>query len=609
MHPWQEVPSQAVALVRQGRLEDAQSLCEQTLRRHPEADPVACVLGQVLLQRGRTASAVELLGTIVAEKPDSAPYRVALARALVAHGRHWQAVEHLREAERLAPQSPQVRSSLAEALLACGDREGSHDKLLEALDRVPAQAEPLAQFADFARRLGSWQAMHAAAERWSRAVPADPAAWSALGEALGHLHRLTDAIVAFEKAMALGAPAALYHARIAELAEHANDLPLAQERAERALKLDPDLFDAAAVFARVLRRRGSAAEARDVLRATIRRAESIKKQLPAAHVGLAQALDALGEYDEAFKEMTTGQDAWSRTPLAKAVSREFFPRLIREYRTLVASGACDAWGRRRAEGARPAPVFFVGFPRSGTTLTEQVLGAHPALAPTDERPFVRSMADRLRGMFPDRHDQGEALRCLDEAGREALEAVYWRGVERHFGPGVVGSRRVFDKLPMNTCWLPLIRRVFPDAKVLFAVRDPRDVVLSCFFQEFAVNEANVHFMHLRSTAELYAQVMGLWMICRDRLALDWRITRYEEFVNDVEGSARALLEWLGLEWNDDVLRFADPQRARLVRTASYAQVARPVHREAVARWKRYARHLEPVLPLLAPFVSSFGYAP
>jgi len=183
--------------------------------------------------------------------------------------------------------------------------------------------------------------------------------------------------------------------------------------------------------------------------------------------------------------------------------------------------------------------------------------------------------------------------------------LYWKRVAQ---TETVLTKPVFlDKLPLNAVFLPLIARLFPKAKILLALRDPRDVVLSCFRRRFAMNAGMFEFTELENTAVYYDAVMTLVDLYRSKLTLDLAEARHESLVADFEAEASRLCAFLGLEFDDAMRAFAGRARRQNIDTPSSAQVARGLSDAGVAQWRRYGPQLEPVFPLLAPFVARFGY--
>jgi hypothetical protein len=247
-------------------------------------------------------------------------------------------------------------------------------------------------------------------------------------------------------------------------------------------------------------------------------------------------------------------------------------------------------------------VFLIGFPRSGTTLLDQILDAHPALHTMEEKPaidIVKQAVERLTGGYPD------ALASLTAEDTVKLRRVYFAEVARFMGGVPQGI--LVDKMPLNTIEVGLIHRLFPRARILLALRHPCDVVLSGFMQAFKPNAAMVHFGDLADTARFYASVMGLWRRYAEVLPLEVLTTRYEDLVTDFEAETRRILAFLELPWDDSVLTYAERAKSRAIATPSYHQVVQPIYARSVGRWRNYREQMADVLPLLRPFVDVFGY--
>jgi hypothetical protein len=252
------------------------------------------------------------------------------------------------------------------------------------------------------------------------------------------------------------------------------------------------------------------------------------------------------------------------------------------------------------------PVFLVGFPRSGTTLLEQLLDAHPGLASFDEQPFLQRLVARINESR--RPGYPEALADLSAADARALRRHYHGDVARVLPH--LGARRAVDKNPLNLVRLPLVATLFPQSQVLLALRHPCDVVLSCYMQNFRSPAFAITFETLASTAAMYARVMAHFHAWRERLPLPLHVVRYEDLVADVSGIGQALFGFLGLPWSEDLAAFTERARRKgAISTPSYAQVVKPVNQRAVGRWQRYRAWFEgEALNTLAPWIERLGYA-
>ncbi len=277
---------------------------------------------------------------------------------------------------------------------------------------------------------------------------------------------------------------------------------------------------------------------------------------------------------------------------------------------MVADGRAGAWRDAAPDDGLPSPTLLVGFPRSGTTMTERALGAHPNLLALEEVPTfedTKSAMGRLLGPEARSRPFHESLDALTVEQIGHLRRFYWDRVRAALRlEALPEGKVVLDKQPMRIAELAWVNRLFPDARVLVALRDPRDVCLSCLRQRFRVNMPMSFFLDLRDTARLYETVMSGWLDAREHYTLRTHEVRYEETVADFEARIREILGFLGLAWDDAVLRFHE-RTDRPSMTPSVHAVRAAPHTEAVARWRRYAPQLEPILPTLRPFVEAFGY--
>jgi tetratricopeptide (TPR) repeat protein len=319
---------------------------------------------------------------------------------------------------------------------------------------------------------------------------------------------------------------------------------------------------------------------------------------------LARSLDALKRYDEAWDTLV--QAHASQIELLRLTSPDHARRTAPPL--FITHYSCDpadirSWDETGAPTMQESPVFIVAFPRSGTTLLEQTLDAHPQLQAMDEQPYLQHTIDHLMEKGID-YPAG-----LARASRELLQetrARYWKeiGERVDLKPG----QRLIDKNPLNLLRLPVIRRLFPNAHVLVAIRHPCDVVMSCFMQHFRALEFVILCKDLPTLADGYRRSFDFWYRQAELLKPQAYEVRYETFVADFETQLRALSEFLQLPWADAMLAPGENARAKgYISTPSYEQVVQPINTKAVGRWRPYAQHFEPVVPVLRPYLDRWGY--
>jgi hypothetical protein len=214
------------------------------------------------------------------------------------------------------------------------------------------------------------------------------------------------------------------------------------------------------------------------------------------------------------------------------------------------------------------------------------------------------MADAVRALLSN-EDGRKRLASLGAAEADEARRIYWQRV-KEFG-AVVDGKTLVDENPLNSLWLPLIAKLFPRAKVIFAVRDPRDVVFSCFRRRFDMNLAMYEFVSLERAANFYCATMRLVAIYRELLGLDWCDVRHELLVDDFDTEAGKICDFLSLPYDPGMRDFGERAKERAITTASAPQIVRGLNDEGVGQWRNYARELKPILPILEPWVVKFGY--
>ena len=494
---------------------------------------------------------------------------------------------------------PTVLSLTAIKRMHAGDNVGALPLLLRARELAPGHVDLLNALGECLSRLGR---PREAVEAFGAAIAVTPDARLHFGRALAleDLSELDAARADFERALALDPAHAEAQARLALLAVQRGDAKTARALATRALAINPRSATARIAAASAALEQKDLVEAEQQIVAMMQDRDLGPVNRAFGHSLAGDILDAQGKTAEAFNAYTASKSALRAfyAPAAGASenvrSRE--QRLAEYFRRADAS----QWRGALKPGER-THVFLVGFPRSGTTLLEQVLASHPDVAAMAERPCLMDSASEFFSS-----DAGlDRLAALPDAELEKWRAAYWRRVTETEG---APSKPVFvDKMPLNAVFLPLIAKLFPDAKILFALRDPRDAVLSCFRRRFAINAGMYEFTALDSAAAYYAAVMDLMQVYSEKLALDMTEARHESLIADFEGEARRLCKFLGLEFDESMGAFAQRAKTRNIDTPSGAQVARGLSEAGLAQWRRYQPQLQPVLPVLAPYVARFGY--
>jgi tetratricopeptide (TPR) repeat protein len=475
-------------------------------------------------------------------------------------------------------------------------------------------------------------------ERAVAIAPRDVGARNALALCLQRLERPADALYHVDELLRDHAELGYVHANKGNALIALGWLGRARASHLRALELEPGNIAAMAALASIASHRGNHDEARawaekvlvavpnfpdavislaaaELASGATERAEMLIRQLLAdsrvapsdrarAHGLLGDVLDASGRYVEAFAAYSTCNEA-----LRQAHRRFASGTSLLAYTHLLATAMRSTAPRNWAVRSVPEPtaadalghVFLLGFPRSGTTFLEVVLDGHPRVVSLDEHELLTDAVRR----FMSEPLNLDALARADEAELGRLRRAYWDRVRR--AEIEIAGKVFVDKYPMNTLKLPLIARLFPHAKILFACRDPRDVVLACFRRRFKMNAAMYELLTLPGAAAFYDAVMDFAEQLQPIIGVNWQVVRYESVMADFAQQLRAICRFIGLEWVDGMDDFASRARTREHATPSTAQLARGLDRSSVAHWQHYSAQLQPILPTLNRWVERLGY--
>ncbi len=602
------------ALANAGRLTAARTKAEEALATQ-DSMPVRELAAMLALRLGDPAGAVVHLDRLHAARPDDSAIRFNLAQALTGTD------DVSRVAALLAPlpQEPRVDRIAAFAAL----RSGDHPAALALYDRVlqawPDDAESWANRAQAELALGQGDAAIASLENAITHRRDGIGFYLALAHVLEQLDRQAARRTVARDAAAI-APDDPDVQLALGLAEAANGDDAAAEAAlRRAVSLDRTRPDAMLELGLLLENRnrldtlhelivhvrpfagaelalleGWLAYRRGQLDVAAEHAAAIPPTVSAHRRAHLQATIADRRGDAAsafalFEEMNAAAAAVS----GAAPARRYRDTVVAATEALRAAPAMPA-----AADAGNSPVFIAGFPRSGTTLLDTLLGRLPGTSVLEEQPLIATIEQAV----------GDPARIatLGTSDLATLRARY-RAMLAEVAPRA-DQGLVIDKHPLHMARMPLIARLFPNAPVLLVERHPYDVVLSCFMANFRLDGAMRSFTDLTEAALTYDAVFTAWRAAEERLNLNVHRVRYERLVADPEPELRAALAFIGADYSPDLLDTAAAAQERgPVKTASYAQVVEPIYQRAVARWERYREQLAPVIPILRPWADWMRY--
>ncbi|HEX7783525.1 MAG TPA: sulfotransferase [Sphingobium sp.] len=582
------------ALVDAGRFAEAVEMCTPA---RAGADPSARLWrlrGYALQQLEDHAAAAQAYEHVVAAAPDDFESWNNLGNARVSAEMFDTGIAALERAAALAPANGPVHVNLAAALSHAGRMEVGADVLGRYTQIVPGDVTALVERATLLRHLYRDGEALEVLGKASAASPNDPGLLVQLGEELGAAWRFEEAEQALRRALVIDRRHGQALVQLSLMLEHMNrdaELPALLSEAQAA-DADTETLD----FLRVLicRREKQFAEGLRILQTLPSDVEPIRiAQME------GQFRDRLDDADGAFAAFTQMNALFQQDLSEPLVRAERYRAALSADSARVTPEWHAGWQDLPAPFGAASPVFLVGFPRSGTTLLDTMLMGHPDVQVLEERPPLLRVEEKLGGLT--------RLADITEAEVATLRDIYFAEVANHidYRPDAL----LVDKSPLHMNKVPIIQRLFPDARFILALRHPCDVVLSCFITSFRLNNAMSNFLDLDTSAEFYDLCFSYWEKCRAVFPAKVHTVFYERMVENSEAELRPLFDYLGLDWRAEVLDHRRTAAERgVISTASYAQVTEPIYRRSTGRWTRYRAHLEPVLPVLQRWADRFGYA-
>ncbi|GAA0714626.1 tetratricopeptide repeat-containing sulfotransferase family protein [Dokdonella soli] len=592
--------------IRTGDWAETERRVQAQLADFPQDENLLTMFAISLQMQDRIAESVDAYAHLTRLFPDNGEHWGNYATALREQGQLEQSAAAYANAIRFAPGDAGHLINFALLQLQQHDFVEARETALKAYAIDPASARICIHTARACQSCREYDEAEKLLKPWRQWLPLEDELQQELGDLLLAIGDGAAAMILLEDLVrrAPGNVLALIH--LASAYERLNRLPEAEATLGQIAAMRADITDAAQmelahVLAKIAQRSGDLAEARAILESAGARGERDF----AYYFNLAEIYAKQGDTGRVMQTLLVAHELQVEE-LKKFIPKRFEPgaAIIPTTVPRVSDAEFRAWPRLTAPDAKQSPVFIVGFPRSGTTLLEQMLDAHPGLQSMDENPFFNNLSDQLAddGVFvpEDIHRLGQA--DCDELRKRYLGMVC-DAIPRKWDTQLV------DKNPLNMVWLPLIHRLFPDAKFILALRHPCDVILSCYMQNFRSTVLAAACASLERLATAYVDSMRNWLHHAGVFKPSVLTVRYEDIVADVSAQAAQIGRFLELGDASPLLRFDEHARNKgFIGTPSYTQVIQPVNTKGLNRWLRYRDYIEPVLPILEPMLQYWGYS-
>jgi tetratricopeptide (TPR) repeat protein len=576
----------AIQAYQQGSKDVAERLCLDVLELAPDRPGALSVLYSIRKEQGKAAAAQALIRRLVHFEPNNFEATNELALLLLGKGALGEAEIHARNAIRIAPQAPQAHN-------------------LMGMIMTEAQRP----------RLGEYHYRKVLEITGTR----DPIVLANLAWCLKNQGRMEEARALYVESTATAPEIRETLLGWARLEEADRNFEVAAEKLDRLDALFPN--DQGSVLTRAVLL-GRMKRPDDALALLDRQAPgadgaaqsgAMGDALASAPIGLGptelsekgRLLDQLDRHDEAWAAFVEGKRL-ARELTGNAYMDQLAGEAVARLRGFFISGRLALLPRAGVRTDVPQPVFVLGFPRSGTTLVEQTLSAHPMISAGDELPLINDITNIMPRMLSSPLQYPEALAELWMGDhRDGLDNLrdYYLQKAAQMEVAEPGATWFTDKMPLNETQLGLIALLFPASPLIHVIRHPLDVMISALSNHFT--HGYFCAISLESAATHYVRVMDLVMNYRAEMALRYLPIRYEAMVTNQEETVRAILDFIGVPFDERCLSFHENRR--YARTASYAQVAEPLYDRSLNRYRHYRRHLEPVIPILRPTIERLGY--
>ena len=584
-------------LMRIGEFKMVVQLATAIAQRYPNTAIIHNILGASFASMQQGEKAEKAYKRAISLDPTNADFYANLAQYYQNANNHNQAIQNYKTALNFSPYDPKLYYNMALSYQILGQISQAISLYEKTLNLNPELPEVLNNLGVAQQIEGN---LDAACESYLKSLKLKADYVEALSN-LGTIYNLQDkhelAKDCFETAIKHNTNYAQAYTNLCELLEKLNRtkemLDVVKSAKEQLKLLPPDIcyFEALGAY-----RQKNFSQASKLI-STINVNKISKHRITSFLHLSAQIAHNLGNFDQAFDLFKHMNNQSMRSAEYKKFDVEgFFLRIKRDSEDIPS----PRFNGQNESSGQPAPVFLIGFPRSGTTLLDTILMGHSQISIIEEKNMVPQMENLVLGKASIWDAE-----LLSEDDVKRARDIYYETLSLHSDDK---TELVIDKMPLNLTKVPLIHRVFPDARYIFALRHPLDSILSCWMQNFALNSAMGNTLELQRTSEFYDVSMRIFDEATKRYHLKVHHVRYEDLLDDLEVEARAVINFLQLDWEENILDYRATASARgRIHTPSYSQVIQPIYKSATNRWRSYQQHLVKASALVSKWIKTYRY--
>ena len=514
-----------------------------------------------------------------------------------------RAKQLLQKAIQIQPNNVDAHNNLGSVQKETGENQKAINSYKKVIQINPNYSSAYNNLGTVYKEIGEQQKAISCFEKAIQINPNYVEAHNNLGVVLKEVGKYQKAINCFERAIENQPNFRLAHQNLMDIYEVTNqekELRTAILKARTLLKDNPitKLFEGI-----LLNRNEKFVEAKKCLETISFKASEINKEILRFST-LAKCYDRIGDSDKAFSYFTKTNNLVLQQTDVKIFNKNRYLQKIKTRRKFFTKSKVNKWSNLKLSDKRQDPTFLVGFPRSGTTLLDTILDSHPMIEVLEEKnmveKFINSLSELPSGGLDD-------LENMQSDQLKKIRDIYFNSLEQMV-KNKDNSKLYIDKLPLNIIYVGEIFRIFPNAKFILSLRHPCDCVLSCFMQNFKLNDAMANFLSLDDAAYLYDSVMNLWTQYTSIFSINYYEIKYENVVENLESTVRSILNFLELPWDNSVLEYLKTAKKRdRIATPSYTQVIKPIYSHASGRWKRYIKKNSNIYSILEPWIKKFNY--